>query len=82
MAEIRIDPGSLEQFVAAIFEKADFTPEDAATEAHVLVWANVRGVDSHGVLRVHQYLANIRRGDTVVTTGASGLSDGQRVRTK
>ncbi len=62
MAEIRIDPGSLEKFVAAIFEKAGFTAEDAATEARVLVWANVRGVDSHGVLRVHQYLANIRRG--------------------
>ena len=62
MAEVRIDPSSLEQFVAAIFEKAGFSPQDAATEAHVLVWANLRGVDSHGVLRVPQYLANIRRG--------------------
>jgi len=46
MAEARIDPSSLEQFVAAIFEKAGFSPQDAATEAHVLVWANLRGVTS------------------------------------
>ncbi|NLT74750.1 MAG: Ldh family oxidoreductase [Chloroflexi bacterium] len=62
MADIRIDSQTLEQFVAAIWEKAGFTAEDAATEAHVLVWANLRGVDSHGVLRVPQYLANIARG--------------------
>ncbi|MGI6368793.1 MAG: Ldh family oxidoreductase [Anaerolineae bacterium] len=62
MPEIRIDSQSLEAFVAAIFERAGFSAEDASTEAHVLVWANLRGVDSHGVLRVRQYLANIRRG--------------------
>jgi ureidoglycolate dehydrogenase (NAD+) len=62
MADTRIDHGTLEQFVAAIFEEAEFKPADAATEARVLVWANLRGVDSHGVLRVSQYLANIRRG--------------------
>ncbi|MHB1318462.1 MAG: Ldh family oxidoreductase [Anaerolineae bacterium] len=62
MADTRIDSASLEQFVAAIWEKVGFSPQDAATEAHVLVWANLRGVDSHGVLRVPQYLANIKRG--------------------
>ncbi|MFO7698235.1 MAG: Ldh family oxidoreductase [Anaerolineae bacterium] len=62
MAETRIDSASLEQFVAAIWEKVGFNAQDAATEAHVLVWANLRGVDSHGVLRVPQYLANIKRG--------------------
>jgi ureidoglycolate dehydrogenase (NAD+) len=62
MADIRIDSSSLEQFVAAVWEKAGFTAQDAATEAHVLVWANLRGVDSHGVLRVPSYLASIRRG--------------------
>ncbi len=62
MAEIRVDHRELEGFVARVFENAGFTADDAATEAHVLVWANLRGVDSHGVLRVPSYLANIARG--------------------
>ena len=35
MADTRIDQKPLEQFVAAVFEKAGFTAEDAATEAHI-----------------------------------------------
>jgi ureidoglycolate dehydrogenase (NAD+) len=62
MAEQRFDHQALEAFVAQVFAKVGFGEEDAATEAHVLVWANLRGVDSHGVLRVPSYLANIERG--------------------
>lgn len=62
MAEQRYDHQALEAFVAQVFAKVGFSTEDAATEAHVLVWANLRGVDSHGVLRVPSYLANIERG--------------------
>ena len=36
---------------------------DAATVADVLVWANLRGVDSHGVLRVPKYVEWIEAGD-------------------
>ena len=62
MTELRFDHESLEDFVAQVFGQVGFRQEDAATEAHVLVWANLRGVDSHGVLRVPAYLANIERG--------------------
>ncbi len=62
MAELRFDYRDLEEFVTQVFAKVGFTQEDAATEAHVLVWANLRGVDSHGVLRVPSYLANIEQG--------------------
>lgn len=62
MADQRFDHRELETFVAKVFEKVGFSAEDAATEARVLVWANLRGVDSHGVLRVPQYLANIEQG--------------------
>lgn len=37
-------------------------PEDAAIEAEVLVWANLRGVDSHGVLRVQWYVELVDKG--------------------
>ncbi len=62
MAEIRIAAEPLERFTAAVFERVGLSPEDAATEAHVLVWANLRGIDSHGVLRVPNYVASVERG--------------------
>lgn len=62
MSETRIPAQELEAFAAAIFEKVGLSPEDAATEAHVLVWANLRGIDSHGVLRIPQYVASVERG--------------------
>ena len=37
-------------------------PEDAETEAEVLLWGNLRGVDSHGVLRIPRYVANLDNG--------------------
>ena len=62
MADIRIAPETLESFTASVFEQVGLQPEDAATEAHVLVWANLRGIDSHGVLRIPQYVASVERG--------------------
>jgi ureidoglycolate dehydrogenase (NAD+) len=37
-------------------------PEDAETEADVLLWANLRGVDSHGVLRIPWYVQSVDDG--------------------
>ena len=37
--------------------------EDAAIEAEVLVWANLRGIDSHGVLRIPWYLDSMEKGE-------------------
>ena len=36
--------------------------KDAEIEADVLVWANLRGIDSHGVLRIPAYLNSVRAG--------------------
>lgn len=60
--EIRIAPQALEAFTRTVFTCAGLPPEDAAIEAEVLVWANLRGVDSHGVLRIPWYLDNIEKG--------------------
>lgn len=45
-----------------IFEKYGLTEESAMTIADVLVHANLRGVDSHGVLRVEHYIKRIKEG--------------------
>jgi LDH2 family malate/lactate/ureidoglycolate dehydrogenase len=62
MADIRVSSPVLEAFTASLFEKVGLAREDAAIEAHVLVWANLRGIDSHGVLRVPNYVSSVERG--------------------
>ncbi len=51
----------LENFVAAIFAAAGVAPVMAADWARMVVWADLRGVDSHGVIRVPRYVDLIRR---------------------
>jgi LDH2 family malate/lactate/ureidoglycolate dehydrogenase len=60
--DIRVAAEPLETFTREVFTRAGLPPEDAAIEAEVLVWANLRGVDSHGVLRIPWYLDNIDKG--------------------
>jgi LDH2 family malate/lactate/ureidoglycolate dehydrogenase len=54
--EVRVDAKALEAFTQEVFVRVGMPPEDAAIEAEVLVWANLRGVDSHGVLRIPWYV--------------------------
>ena len=62
MADIRVAWNRLQSFTAAVFEHAGLTAEDAAVEAEVLVWANLRGVDSHGVQHVAGYVRSVEAG--------------------
>ena len=62
MDAIRIDWKALETFATEVFVRAGLPTEDARLEAEVLVWANLRGIDSHGVLRIPSYLDNIDKG--------------------
>lgn len=43
MSDIRIRAEHLEPFIQSVFENAGLPPEDAAIEAEVLIWANLRG---------------------------------------
>ncbi|MBN1152367.1 MAG: Ldh family oxidoreductase [Dehalococcoidia bacterium] len=52
----------LHEFVTRIFAAVGMPEEDAVTEANMLMWANLRGVDSHGVVRVPWYVENVRNG--------------------
>ena len=60
--QVLVDPTDLNRFTTQIFERAGMPREHAEIEADVLVWANLRGVDSHGVLRIPWYVKNIDDG--------------------
>lgn len=53
----------LERWVSGIFAKEGLPDEDADTVARALVWASLRGIDTHGVVRVPRYVDLIREGD-------------------
>ncbi len=60
---IRIDRQALTRFTREIFTAKGVPAQDAETVADVLVWANARGMDSHGVLRVPNYVRRIENGE-------------------
>ena len=55
-AQVLVSGAELLEFTRQLFVKAGMSPQDAEVEAEVLVWANLRGVDSHGVQRVPGYI--------------------------
>jgi ureidoglycolate dehydrogenase (NAD+) len=61
--KITVASGDLQRFIADIFRARGLRPEDAASVAEVLVWANLRGIESHGISRVPRYLQFIDQGD-------------------
>src|SRR5512143_2358899 len=54
-------PEPLERLARGIFEAIAVPPAGAAWMASLLVRANLRGHDSHGVIRVPQYVGAVRR---------------------
>lgn len=55
-SRITVPEKALRTLVSDIFAAAGTSREHADTVADVLVWANLRGVDSHGVSRIPRYL--------------------------
>ena len=55
-------PAELQDFATRLLKAGGFTASDAAQTADMLVWANLRGVDSHGVLRIPRYVEMIELG--------------------
>jgi LDH2 family malate/lactate/ureidoglycolate dehydrogenase len=53
----------LKRLVGGIFARKGMAEAHAAIVADVLVWANLRGTDSHGVSRVPRYLEMIEAGE-------------------
>ena len=62
MPETLIPHDKLTAFTAACFEKLGLAPADARLVAETLVESNLRGVDSHGVVRLPHYATRLRKG--------------------
>ena len=65
----------LEQLTHALFQSAGGTREEAAIVSRHLVEANLAGHDSHGVLRIPQYLRAIQSGELKVGANMTVVSD-------
>lgn len=82
----KVASADLTRFAASVFESAGVAPDNAAIWAETLIWANLRGVDSHGVLRIPRYVELLRTGEINATpnlrrlksAGAIALLDADR----
>lgn len=67
-AEIRtVWAGPLTQFCQQVFEKLGVPSRDAFTTSEVLVLADLRGIESHGVARLRRYYTGLKNGVMVPT---------------
>ena len=60
---VRVRHEDLRRFITAAFQAKGMSAADADVVAETLVWANLRGGDGHGVVRLPRYLEMIDRGD-------------------
>lgn len=58
----RVRPPDLERYCVRILKRSGVTPEDAAEVARSLVWADVRGLATHGVRMLPIYVKRYRLG--------------------
>jgi ureidoglycolate dehydrogenase (NAD+) len=59
--DILLSKDHLTEFAAAIFAAAGVDRAMAARWAEAVVWANLRGVDSHGVIRIPRYVDLLKK---------------------
>jgi hydroxycarboxylate dehydrogenase B len=72
---MRIEAGPLQKVAATIIEAAGSSAEEADQVAMRLVEANLTGHDSHGVIRVPQYVDAVKKGAVVPNQRAALLSE-------
>ena len=66
---------SLARLAATVMEAGGCSADEAATVGRRLASANVMGHDSHGVLRVPQYIAQLREGSIRANQSVSVVTD-------
>jgi uncharacterized oxidoreductase len=66
----------LEALAKSIFQAIHVSPDGAAWMARLLVRANLRGHDSHGVIRIPQYIASWRGGEADPTAEPRVVQEG------
>ena len=80
---LRVQAESLNDFCVRVFEKLGVREEDARITSDVLLAADLRGIDSHGVARLRRYVDGLRNGtilarpkvQVVTETPATALID-------
>jgi ureidoglycolate dehydrogenase (NAD+) len=70
-----VAPEALRRFTTEVFARGGMSAAHAATVADALVWANLRGMDSHGVSRIPSYVEWMRRGDINATPSLELVSE-------
>jgi LDH2 family malate/lactate/ureidoglycolate dehydrogenase len=73
--QILVPQGELRSLVAGIFEALGTPRRDAEIVASVLVEADLRGIESHGVGRVRLYVKDIRNGIVLPRTTVEVVKD-------
>jgi ureidoglycolate dehydrogenase (NAD+) len=76
MSKIIVGHEELSRFICDALAGKGARPDDAATVADGLVWANLRGIDGHGVSRLPSYLRMIERGRIDVAARPKLAQDG------
>src|SRR5580698_4435817 len=71
----RISPDRLAAFVIRAFTQAGVPPQDAEILAGLMVEADLRGSDTHGVIRLPLYIRRIRAGGINVKPNIRVVSD-------
>ena len=61
---VDVDESVLREFVTGVFCKVGLSGEDGRTVADSLLFANLKGIDSHGILRVPFYVKRLLEGGT------------------
>jgi uncharacterized oxidoreductase len=74
-ATMRIEADRLRTFIQAIFEGAGSSPVEAAIVSDHLVEANLKGHDSHGVIRAAKYANWVAKGQLVPNRHAEIVTD-------
>jgi len=61
-SELIINPGDLREFSVSVLRKMTVPPEDAEIVAAALIDAELSGLDTHGAIRLPQYVSLIKEG--------------------
>ena len=72
----RIDLESLHEFTATVLRRAGLTHDHDSIVADSLVDANLRGIDTHGVVRLEAYIGQLEDGGMNPTPDISVSTDG------
>ena len=60
--QTRVAGDDLRTFLVNVFQKLNVPAEDALTAANVLIRADMRGVESHGVNNIRHYVDPLKAG--------------------